>query len=167
MYESWISYLHVFFFPFKDIPQLRLCATWPCRAAGDNNNITINSAHKSSTSLPEPLSCAVLQCYCCNPANLRGLHGQVAHKHNLGTSWKCIFKRYLTTKAVHVIHGNQRPKYEFTACVCAVNSIERVTVTLSFKCESSSESGKSRKHGNVNHLNFYDYCIYTLAAARS
>ena len=51
----------------KDVPrscQLCLCATWPRRPAGYNNNIPVPHVKEVS----EPLSCAKLDCYCysCN-----------------------------------------------------------------------------------------------------
>ena len=46
---------------FKVIPQLCLCATWLRIPAGYNDNITIMHINV----VPEPLSCAELECYCC------------------------------------------------------------------------------------------------------
>ena len=47
---------------FKDGPQLTLCATWPRRPVGYNNNIPIPHIK----AVPELLLCAELECYCCN-----------------------------------------------------------------------------------------------------
>ena len=61
MYKLWrkthLSVQH----SIKDGPQLILCATWPRRPAGYNNNIPILHIKV----VPEPLCCVELECYCC------------------------------------------------------------------------------------------------------
>ena len=46
----------------KDVPQLNLCATWPRRPSGCNNNIPI--PHIKVVLVP--FWCAELECYCYN-----------------------------------------------------------------------------------------------------